>query len=159
MKTEVELAVIAETFKRLYRAECARDAAIGDLVRLGVIRSRVLVGDLGEVIAANFYGVDLAPVLTPGYDLVTLDGKRVQVKAMRGNGGKRTIVSRQPLPEACDLLLAIRLADDYSPLEAIEVPREVAVAHFEGRGVHWTKRFAADPGVRRIPGAALQPRR
>jgi hypothetical protein len=34
------------------------------LVRLGVVRSRVLVGDLGEQIAAAYYGVELAPAFT-----------------------------------------------------------------------------------------------
>lgn len=111
---------IAGAFARLYAAEQARDAAIRDLVRLGVIRSKVLVGDLGEVIAAHYYGVDLAHAMTPGYDLTLADGRRVQVKAMRGNQGKRTILARQPLPETCDLLLAIRLADDYTPTEAIQ---------------------------------------
>jgi hypothetical protein len=156
MNTSADRVAITAAFKRLHRAECARDAAIGELIGLGVIRSRVLVGDLGEVIAANYYGVELAPVFTPGYDLVTREGQRVQVKAMRGRSGKRTIVSRQPLPDACDLLLAIRLADDYVPLEAIEVPRQVAIEHFDRRGVHWTRHFAADPRIRRIPGDDLR---
>jgi hypothetical protein len=55
----------AGAFGRLDEAEQARDAAIGDLVRLGVIRSKVLVSDLGEVIAARYYGVELARAMMP----------------------------------------------------------------------------------------------
>jgi hypothetical protein len=34
------------------------------------VRSHVLVGDLGEQIAARYYSVELAPQFTPGHDLV-----------------------------------------------------------------------------------------
>lgn len=40
--------------ERLRRAERERRAAIEELMRLGVVRSRVLVGDLGEAIAASY---------------------------------------------------------------------------------------------------------
>lgn len=150
MGSEIEAA-----FARLYAAELERASAIADLKRLGVIRSKVLVGDLGELVAANFYGVELAPVFTEGYDLIRRDGLRVQVKGMRGDEGKRTIVCRQRLPETCDLLFAIRFADDYTPLEAIEVPRAVADEMYGDRGVHWTRRLVAYPTVRSIGGSQL----
>jgi len=70
--------------ERLRAAERAQRAAIENLIGLGVVRSRVLVGDLGEQIAARYYGVELAPVFTPGYDLVDHHGRRVQVKTLRG---------------------------------------------------------------------------
>ena len=40
-----------------------------------------LVGDIGEVIAALQYDLDLYDVLVPGHDGETSDGRRVQVKA------------------------------------------------------------------------------
>ena len=147
---------IADAFARLHAAELARAAAIEDLVALGFIRSKVLVGNLGELIAARYYGVELAPVFTEGYDLIRPDGARVQVKALRGDNGKRTIVAQKPLPETCDVLFAVRLYDDYTPREAIEVSRAVCVQHFGDRGVHWTKAFAADPRVTQIPGEQLR---
>src|SRR4051812_7992905 len=105
--------------ERLRAAERERHAAIGDLKRLGVVRSRVLVGDLGEALAAAYYGADLAPQFTEGYDLIDRHGRRVQVKTLRGTPTRpRTIIGeiRQP----CDVVLAIRLDFDYSPAEAIE---------------------------------------
>jgi hypothetical protein len=147
---------VADAFARLHAADQDRDRAIADLVALGFVRSKVFVGDLGELIAARYYGVDLAPLFTEGYDLVSPDGRRVQVKALRGDNGKRTIVARTPLPETCDTLFAIRLYDDYTPREAIEADRVVCLEHFGARGVHWTKRFAADPRVTLIPGERLR---
>lgn len=66
---------------RLNAAERARREAIDDLIRLGVVRSRRLVADLGEALAARFYGVPLAEnTKEPGYDLVAPDGRLVQVR-------------------------------------------------------------------------------
>ncbi len=69
---------VARAMKRLRAAERERHAAIGDLVRLGAVRSRVLVGDLGEQMAAAYYGVELALQFTPGYDLIDREGRRVR---------------------------------------------------------------------------------
>lgn len=154
--TTLDPDAVADAFARLHAAELARAAAIEDLVRLGFIRSKVLVGDLGELIAARYYGVELAPVFTQGYDLIRRDGARVQVKALRGENGKRTIVARSPLPDTCDVLFAVRLFDDYTPREAIEVDRAVCLEHFGERGVHWTKGFAGDPRVTQVTGERLR---
>ncbi|HEX4345882.1 MAG TPA: hypothetical protein VHZ31_09995 [Solirubrobacteraceae bacterium] len=141
--------------ERLRAAERERRAAIDDLIRLGVVRSRVLVGDLGEQIAATYYGVDLAPSFTPGYDLVDRRGRRVQVKTLRGTpAAPRTIIGE--IKEPCDVVLAIRLDVDYSPTEAIELPVEVAREYVGKNGkVGWTRRLAADEGVRWISAGDL----
>ena len=49
----------------------------------GVLRTNNLVGDTGEWIAARFYGVELAPPRTQGYDLVTKGGLRVRLSPQR----------------------------------------------------------------------------
>lgn len=145
---------ILAAMERLTRAERERRAAIGELMRLGVIRSRTLVGDLGEALAAGFYGVPLPPRSNPGFDLTRRDGVRVQIRTLRctpENFRTSIGVMREPY----DVLFAIRLDEDYAPLEAIEAPRE-AVEHFFGRGrVTWTKRFASDPRVRHVPATEL----
>lgn len=147
---------ILAAMERLTRAERERRAAIGELMALGVIRSRTLVGDLGEGLAAAFYGVPLPPPSNPGFDLTNKDGLNVQVRTLRCTPENyRTSIG--PMREPYDLLFAIRLDEDYAPLEAIEAPRAV-VEDFYGRGrVTWTKRFANDPRVRWIPGSALLP--
>lgn len=50
---------VVEAMRRLCSAERARREAIDDLISLDVVRSRRLVGDLGEALAARFYGVTL----------------------------------------------------------------------------------------------------
>jgi hypothetical protein len=67
---------------RLRDAARAHRAAVEEVIELGIVRSRTLVGDLGEALAARYYGVELEPPFTPGYGLVA-DGRRVQVKTLR----------------------------------------------------------------------------
>jgi hypothetical protein len=75
---------IAQAMRQLRGAERQRREAIDALIGLGVVRSKRLVADLGEEIASRFYGVPLASNANePGYDLVTKDGRRVQVRALR----------------------------------------------------------------------------
>jgi hypothetical protein len=147
---EVQLAM-----ERLRAAERERRAAIEELIRLGVVRNRVLVGDLGEQLAAKFYGVELAPAFTRGYDLIDRQGRRVQVKTLRGTPtGPRSIIGAITGP--CDIVLAIRLDVDYSPTEAIEIPVDVAEEYTGKNGkVSWTHKLAADDRVRHITGAEL----
>jgi hypothetical protein len=93
---------------RLRAAERERRAAIEDLIQLGAIRSHVLVGDLGELAAARYYGVSLQSPFTPGYDLVDKRGRRVQVKTLRATPTRpRTIIGE--VKDPCDVVFAIRL--------------------------------------------------
>jgi hypothetical protein len=140
---------------RLRAAEREPRAAIEDLIRLGAIRSHVLVGDLGEVIAARYYDVEQPPAFTPGYDLVDRRGNRVQVKTLRATPTRpRTIIGE--VKDPCDLVLAIRLDFDYTPIEAIEIPRSVA-GLFVGRNgkVSWTAKLVSHRQVRYITAAEL----
>lgn len=120
----------------------------------GLLRTNSLVGDVGEWVAARYYGVELADTVTRGYDLTIADGRRVQVKTLKdGNDGRRTEAGRVLGP--CDVLLIIRLALDYTPLEAIEVDFAVVKEVFGTRPVRWSRKFAADPRVQTIPGSEL----
>lgn len=147
---------VAAAMDRLRTAERERHAAIGELVDLGVVRSRVLVGDIGEQIAARFYSVELAPAFTPGYDLVDRDDRRVQVKALRATPERpRTIIGE--IKEPCDVVLVIRLDFDYSPTEALEIPADIAHALVGANGkLSWTRRLAEHPDVRRVSANELQ---
>lgn len=142
--------------RKLAEADRARRSAVKDLIALGVVRTRSLVGDLGETLAARFYGVQLEPPSTPGFDLRTRDGQRVQVRTLRCTPENlRTTVGTPN--RSYDLLFAIRLDAEYRPIEAIEIPREVIEEYFgEGR-VSWTQRLETDPRVRRISKAELEP--
>jgi hypothetical protein len=149
---------IEKAMERLNAAERARREAIDDLIRLGVVRSRRLVADLGEALAAQFYGVPLAENTNePGYDLVAPDGRLVQVRALRSEPHReRTVMGAMKNPY--DTLFAVKFTVDYEPLRAIEVPRSILEHHFpHGSRTSWTKRLEGDDGVRRIPREDLGP--
>ena len=145
---------VEKALERLRKAERARRQAIRDLIALGAIRSWGLVADLGERLAADYYAVELAPPSTPGYDLVTRDGRRVQVRTLRVTPENQR-ASIPPLREPYDVVLAIRLDEDYSPLEGIEVPREVIEQHYGTGRLSWTAKLANDPRTRRISAEEL----
>ena len=116
------------------------------------------MGDLDEAMAAAYYGCRLEPPGTPGYDLITRDGLRVQVRALTCTPENfRKVIGT--LREPYDVLFAIRLHPDYSPLEALEAleaPKVVVDDYFGGRRVNWTKKFAADSRVRKISAEDLR---
>jgi hypothetical protein len=146
---------------RLRAAEGARHEAIDDLVALGVVRSRRLVADLGEAIAARYYGVELAPnANTPGYDLETDTGRRVQVRTLRSEPHReRTLMGVMKNPY--NTLFAIKLGFDYEPLRAIEVPRPVLERHYPtGRARHGQSAWRPIPkreARNRIPSSPSPP--
>jgi hypothetical protein len=147
---------IAEAMARLNAAERARREAVDDLIRLGVVRSRRLVADLGEEIAARFYGVPLADNANePGYDVIAPDGRCVQVRALRSEPHReRTLMG--VMKEPYDTLFAVKFTVDYEPIRAIEVPRSVLELYYpHGARTSWTKRLEHDDGVRRIPQVEL----
>lgn len=125
-------------------------AEAGERLRAaGLLRSNSLVGDVGEWIAARYYGVQLAQTRTQGYDLITSDGRRVQVKTLKdGNDGRRTEAGQVLGP--CDTVMLIRLAPSYVPVEALEFPFTVVLDVYGTKPVRWSRRFAADPRVRTI---------
>lgn len=146
---------LEEAMRKLVEADRARRSAVNDLKALGVVRSRSLVGDLGEVLAVRFYGVQLEPPSAPGFDLRTPGGQRVQVRTLRCTPENfRTTVGTPNGPY--DLLFAIRLDEEYQPIEAIEVPREVIEEYFGKGRVSWTRQLARHPRVRRISKMELE---
>jgi hypothetical protein len=147
---------IVIAMRRLRAAERERREAIEALVSLGVVRSKRLVADLGEEIAARYYGVALAGNANePGYDLVAPDGRLVQVRALRSEPHReRTLMG--VMKEPYDTLFAVKLSFEYEPLRAIEVPRCVLERHYpHGTRTSWTKRLEEDPDVHRISRTAL----
>jgi hypothetical protein len=73
-----------------------------------------LVGSLGEVIAAHDYNLRLLPPSTEGYDALTADGKRVEIKITQGIG----VALRNPP----DYLLVLKLRADGTAEEVYNGP-------------------------------------
>jgi hypothetical protein len=122
-----------------------------ELRRLEVVRSRSVVGDLGESMAAAYYGVELPLPSTPGYDLVDKRDRRIQVRTLHCAAHLRRDLGRMKDP--CDALLAIRLNEDYEPAEAIEVARNLLPA--TGERFRWTRELEENADER-ITGVELR---
>jgi len=73
-----------------------------------------LVGSLGEVIAAHDYNLQLLPPSTEGYDALTEDGRRVEIKITQG--------SRVALRNRPDYLLVLKLHADGTAEEVYNGP-------------------------------------
>lgn len=125
-------------------------------MRLGWVRSRTLVGDIGERVAAGYYNVELEPIMQPGFDMLAPDGRRVQVRTLRSTSYLRTTIGY--MHEPYDVLFALRLNEDFEPEEALEIPRAVVDEMFGDSRVAWTNALAADPRVHRIDSRKLQGR-
>ena len=73
-----------------------------------------LVGSIGEVIAAHNYNLWLLPPSTEGYDALTADGRRVEIKITQGTG-----VALRNRP---DYLLVLKLRADGTAEEVYNGP-------------------------------------
>jgi len=106
-----------------------------ELRTLGVIRSRKLLGDLGEWYASLLFGFELAAGLSQkGYDCVCpKTGKKIQVKTDRkGNGQNATVWMPEWNPESdsqpFDDLVIFWLAEDFRIKECYRLSIEQLTA-------------------------------
>lgn len=114
-----------------------RRSLVGELQVASGIRDRGMVGALGEWIAARYYEVELAPVNNRGYDLVTKDSRRVQVRTIRSTPENYRYVLGK-MREPYDTLLAIRFDQDFVVTDALEANRDAVEDVFDGRSVTWS---------------------
>ena len=89
-----------------------------------------VTGEVGEYEAARLLGYELAPVRSPGYDLVDPDtGRTFQVKARcigpRAKSGQRLGAIRRD--SSFDALLLVILDEDLMPLSIWEAGREAVM--------------------------------
>ncbi len=80
----------------------------------------LLVGSIGEVVAAHRYGIDLHRASSKTHDGVAPDGRAVQVKATQSERG------RVNLAEKPDHLLVFRIDRDGSVAELFNGPGSIA---------------------------------
>ncbi len=148
---------VGRAMERLRSAEHERRAAIAELIQLGVIRSRTLVGDLGEAYAAAYYGSELCRPSQPGYDLVTQDKDRhrVEVRTLRSTVTRNDRTTIGTLGGSYDRLFALRLDENYDVVEAFEIRREVVEEYFGDGRVSLTRKLEKDSRVRRVSAAEL----
>lgn len=84
-----------------------------------------MVGSLGECLAADAYGLELMPPSNEGYDALSKDGKKVEIKATQS----KTVAFR-----SCpDHTIIIRIFKDGTFEECYNGPGELIWKIFEGK--------------------------
>jgi hypothetical protein len=114
---------IAPALRRIFEGIAALHAAYPH--RTFTIDGK-LVGDLGEVIAALAYDIELGEVNQHNHDAVTPDGRRVQIKASFGE----TSLTFRTVP---DYYLGIKLHRDGRFNEVYNGPGQVIYDHYSHR--------------------------
>lgn len=74
-----------------------------------------IVGSIGEVLAAHYYGLKLKPASEPIHDAETSDGRFVQIKATQGS--KQIALRKKP-----DYLIVLKIERDGSFTEVYNGP-------------------------------------
>lgn len=86
-----------------------------------------LVGSLGECLVADAYGLELKPPSNPGYDAVTKEGKKVEIKATQGKS-----VAFRSCPEHT---IIIKINKDGTFTETYNGPGALIWQQFEGKQI------------------------
>lgn len=111
------------------------------------------VGDIAEALVHAHYGGERASFVQAGWDVMTLDGEHIQVKAVRTTPtNMRTNLS--PIRDSdYDSVVVVIFDEDFRVTEGLKFPRAVVEERFEptvhvnGRIVRLTKALRMDPRV------------
>jgi len=130
----------------------------------GIVRSaNNPIADRAERIVADLYGVEPEVRSTAGYDLISKDKERIQVKAVRLTQPGRSSLSAIRNLEAgeFDVLIVVVFERDLSVKEIWRFPRSAVEdharwsAHVNAHRLSMTKKLRADPRAERIELDAL----
>jgi hypothetical protein len=139
-----------EELLRLY-AKVMRELRERGFVRTG----NSPIGDVGEQLVAEFYGVSPIAANTAGYDCITPTGEKIQVKALWKTSPRRRNLS--PIrSEDYDQVAAVIFDPDMQPQDLWLVPRSVVEAHarwsahVNGRILTLKREVQDAPGVRHL---------
>ena len=87
--------------------------AMESLKDKGIIRTKNLVGDLGEYYCQKLFGIVLRPVVEKGYDALDLEGKKVEIKTRRIPPNRYKVIFKSLEFDYC---LFVQLNQDYEPI-------------------------------------------
>jgi 5S rRNA maturation endonuclease (ribonuclease M5) len=111
------------------------------------------VGDIAEAIVAAHYGGTRGAFAQPGWDVLTPDGQRLQVKGMRRTATNRRRNLSVIRDADYDAVVIVILDEDYRVSEGMRLERETVEALFphrdyvNGRIITVTQALRAYPGV------------
>lgn len=118
MKIRPELKLIADSLKSLKQD--------------GIIRTKNLVGDLGEYYCSQLFNLDLnSNVVETGYDATDKDGNKVEIKTRRTPKGKAKVIFRSFNFDYC---LFIELNEYFEPVTILKIVADEIVKNVDNKG-------------------------
>ncbi|HVL39857.1 MAG TPA: hypothetical protein VM328_10755 [Fimbriimonadaceae bacterium] len=130
-------------------------AILSELKRRKIVRTaNAPAGDYAEYLVARTLRGELAPNSERSYDLITEDGRRIQVKCrVAGDSGRNPRSQLSPFRTfGFDAAVVVLSAPDYRVHQAVVIPRETVeasarfVKHVNGYVVHARPSFLNAPG-------------
>jgi len=118
MNIRPELKLIAEALKTLKQD--------------GIIRTKNLVGDLGEYYCSQLFGLTLnLNVVETGFDAIDIEGKKVEIKTRRTPEGKAKIIFRSFNFDYC---LYVELSEYFEPVAILKIATEEIIKNVDKKG-------------------------
>lgn len=119
MKLEIrpELKLIAESLKSLKKD--------------GIIRTKNLVGDLGEYYCQQLLGIELCKIVEKGFDGFDSNGKKVEIKTRRQPSNSAKVIFRGFEFDYC---LFVELNEHFEPMCIIKIDSNELVKNLDLKG-------------------------
>ena len=133
-------------------------ALMRELRSRGVIRTNNNpIGDIAEAIVAEYYGGTRGGFSQAGWDVITPDGERLQVKAIRLTASNPRRSNLSPIRDAnYDAVIVVVFDEEYRVTEGLRIERETVEALFahrdyvNGRVIRVSDALRQEPGVQRL---------
>lgn len=113
------------------------------------------LGDIAELVVANHVGGERGSFSQAGWDVITPDGEKVQVKALREVPGKKR-TNFSPVGDSdYDFVVLVIFDENFRVTQALRLDRELVEEVFDEnskgqRIIRWSKKLASNPKVRSI---------
>lgn len=118
MNVRPELKLIADSLKSLKQD--------------GIIRTKNLVGDLGEYYCSQLFNFTLnLNVVETGFDAIDVEGNKVEIKTRRTPEGKAEVIFRSFDFDYC---LYVELSEYFEPVTILKIATEEIVKNVDKKG-------------------------
>ena len=106
-------------------------SSLKSLKAKGVIRTKNLVGDLGEYYCREFFNLTLQPVVNTGYDAIDCNRKKVEIKTRRTPSNRTKVIFRSFDFDYC---LFVELDEFFEPTQILKIEASDLKQHLDKRG-------------------------
>ena len=117
LKSRPELKLIAESLKSL-KAD-------------GIIRTKNLVGDLGEYYCQEFYKIKLCKIVEKGFDGIDLEGNKVEIKTRRQPTKSAKVIFKGFDFDYC---LFVELNEYFEPISILKIDCREVIRNVDEKG-------------------------